>query len=104
MLLDPYCRLVIVDEDNIRLVNLANDEEINLSSVLQLDTTSFRKVLNLLKIRRIIQENIAISGTNDNEPWNFVETAMAKIPNAGFTKSYVYFFYKRCENVPDMDA
>jgi hypothetical protein len=36
--------------------------------------------------------------------WNFVETAMEKIPNAGFTKSSVYYFYKRCESFPDIDA
>jgi hypothetical protein len=70
MLLDPYCRLVFEDEDNIHLVNLANDGEINLSSVIQFDTTAFRKkILNLFKIWRIIQEeNMTISGTHNNEP------------------------------------
>ena len=69
MLLDPYCRLVIEEVDNIHLVNLANDGEINLSSVVQFDTTAFRKkILNLFKMRRIIYENMTISVTHDNEP------------------------------------
>jgi hypothetical protein len=105
MLLDPNCRLVNEDEDNIHLINVANDWEINISSVVQFDTTEFRnKILNLFKIWRIIQENETISGTHDNEPWNFVETAMAKIPNSAFTKSSVHYSYKRYESVPDIDA
>jgi hypothetical protein len=87
MLLDPYCRLVIDNEDNIHLAHLTNDREVNLSYVVQFDTTSFRKILNPFTVWCIIQENMTSSRTHDNEPWNFVETAMAKIPNAGFTKS-----------------
>jgi hypothetical protein len=33
-----------------------------------------------------------------------VKTPMAKFPNAGFTKSSVYYFYKRCESVPGIDV
>jgi hypothetical protein len=85
MLLDPYCRLVIEDEENIHLVNLTNGGEINLSSVVQFDTPACRKkILHLFKIWRIIQENMTISGTHSNESWNIVVTAMAKISNAGF--------------------
>jgi hypothetical protein len=29
---------------------------------------------------------------------------MARIPNAGFTKSSVYYFYKRYVSVPEVDA
>jgi hypothetical protein len=102
---DPYNSLVIDDEDDVHLAELSSDSQINLSSVVQFDTTSFRKkILNLFKIRRIMQENMTVSGTHDNEPWNFVEVAMSKLPGAGFTKASVYYFFKRCELVPDIDS
>ena len=47
-----------------------------------------------------MKENMTVSGTHDNdEPWNFVECAMVKVP--GFTKIAVYYFYKRCEACDD---
>ncbi|KAI2490773.1 hypothetical protein MHU86_23797 [Fragilaria crotonensis] len=50
-----------------------------------------------------MKENMTVSGTHDNEPWNFVESAMTKVQ--GFTKTFfVYFFYKRCEAYDEIDA
>ena len=46
---------------------------------------------------------MTVSGTHDNEPWNFVECAMAKVPG-GFTKITVYFFYKQCEACDGIDS
>jgi hypothetical protein len=75
--LDGYYRFIIEVEDAIHLVELANDKEINLSSLVRFNTIAFRKVLNLFKIRRIKPENLVTSGAHDNEPMNFVETAMS---------------------------
>ena len=49
-----------------------------------------------------MKTNMAKSGTHDNEPWNFVEVAMRQ--HSGFTKIAVYYFYMRCESVPDVDS
>ena len=42
------------------------------------------------------------SGTHDNDPWNFVEAAMRGF--TGVTKIAVYYFFIRCEGVPDIDS
>ena len=43
------------------------------------------------------------SGTHDNEPWNFVECAMATVQ--GFTNIITaYYFYKRCEVYDENDS
>jgi hypothetical protein len=48
-----------------------------------------------------MKENMTVSGTHDNEPWNFVESTMTKLP--GFTKISVYYFFKRCEVCDGID-
>lgn len=72
----------------------------------QFDTDAFRKKIHdLFKIRRIMKENMTISGTHDNEPWNFVESAMVRSGlRGGFTKIAVYYFYKRCDLCDGIDA
>jgi hypothetical protein len=42
-----------------------------------------------------MNENMTVSGTHDNEPWNFVASAMTKV--LGFTKILVYYFFKQFE-------
>ena len=70
----------------------------------QFETKAFRKnFLDLFKIRRTMKENMTVSGTHDNEPWNFVECAMAKV-QGGFTKIAVYYFYKQCEACDGIDS
>ena len=60
----------------------------------QYKTPAFwKKILDLFKIRRCMKENMSVSGTHDNDAWNFIESAMAKTP--GFTKVAVYYFYKQ---------
>jgi hypothetical protein len=59
-------------------------------------------MLDLVKIRQIMKENMTVSGTHDNEPWNFVECAMTKVQ--GFTKIAVYYFYKRCEVCDEIES
>ena len=49
-----------------------------------------------------MKKNMSQSGTHDNDAWNFVEVAMNGF--SGFTKAAVYYFYMRCEAVPDVDA
>ena len=49
-----------------------------------------------------MKENMTVSGTHDNEPWNFVESAMTKVP--GFTRISVYYFFKQCEACDGIDS
>jgi hypothetical protein len=62
----------------------------------------FAKNLDLLKIRRILKENMTVSGTHKNELWNFVKCAMTKVQ--GFTKIAAYYFYKRFEVYDEIDS
>ena len=98
---------ILNDDDDIHVESLLEtDRFVNLMEVNQFETKAFRKkILDLFKIRRVMQENMTVSGTHDNEPWNFVESAMASSgQGGGFTKIAVYYFYKRCEACDGIDA
>lgn len=100
---DPFSTILNDDHDPHIEGSLETDKAINLLEVNQFDTKAFRKkILDLFKIRRIMKENMTVSGTHDNEPWNFVESAMTKVQ--GFTKISVYYFYKRCEAYDEIDS
>lgn len=101
---DPFIMLVIPNDD-IHLQQLVEDQEINLSVVTQLTTDAFRnKITKLFKMRRIMQQNMTVSGTHDSDPWNFVESAMSAKGSSGITKISLYYFYIRCEAIPGIDA
>jgi hypothetical protein len=95
---------IIYPLDDVYLSDLASDPEINLLNVDQVTTEAFRKkILDLFKIRRKMKQNMNISGTHDNEVWNFVEAAMIGY-DTGFTKVAVYYFYVRCEQTLGIDS
>ena len=99
---DEFTELVVPNGDT-HLRDLQNNSDIDLSLVHQYTSASFRKKIEtLFKIRRLMKKNMGQSGTHDNEAWNFVEAAMNGF--SGFTKVAVYYFYMRCEAVPDVDA
>jgi hypothetical protein len=99
---DPFSSILNEDNDP-HISDLKNDKAINLLDINQFETKAFRKkILDLFKIRRIMKENMTVSGTHDNEPWNFVESAMTKVQ--GFTKIAVYYFYRRCEACDGIDS
>lgn len=48
---------------------------------------------------------MTVSGTHDSDPWNFIDPAMNKIPGGRrLPKVGVLYFYRRCEEFPDVDA
>jgi hypothetical protein len=55
-------------------------------------------------MRQIIQQNMSVSGTHNHVVWDFVEGALQKKGSSGVTKIALYYFYMRCEQVPDIDA
>jgi hypothetical protein len=103
---DCFSSILNMDNDPHIAIGLVDDKQINLMQVSQFDTKAFRKKINdLFKIRRRMKENMTVSGTHDNEAWNFVESAMASSGcKGGFTKIGVYYFYKRCEGCDGIDA
>ena len=101
---DDFSTLVIPDNDEF-LRPLASNRCINLLEVNQFETQTFRsKVLMLFKMRRTIQQNMSVSGTHNHVVWDFVEGALQKKGSSGITKIALYYFYMRCEEVPDIDS
>ena len=47
---------------------------------------------------------MTVSGTHDNAVWNFVESAMSGRGGSGMTKISLYYFFMRCEMIPDIDS
>lgn len=45
-----------------------------------------------------------MSGTHNHVVWDFVEGALQKKGSSGITKIALYYFYMRCEEVPDIDS
>lgn len=94
---------IINPKGNAHLAELATDHEINLLDVDQFETNSFRKMITtLFRIRANMKKDMTVSGTHDNDAWNFVDNS--RKAHARFTKLGVYYFYERCEEFPDMDA
>ena len=101
---DEFSQLLNCDDDP-HLSHLLTDRSINLMDFDAFETDAFRKkILDLFKIRRCMVENMSISGTHDNEAWNFIECAMAKTRMGGYTKVAVNYFYKQCEEIPGIDS
>jgi hypothetical protein len=95
---------IIFPEGDVYLTDLKLNEEINLLDVDQFTTDAFRKkIIDLFKIRQKIKQNMNVSGTHDNEVWNFIEAAMKGF-DTGFTKISVYYFYVRCELTLGIDS
>ena len=49
-----------------------------------------------------MKENMTKSGTHDSDPYNFVEVAMRGF--MGLTPISVFYFYKWCDEHPDIDS
>jgi hypothetical protein len=60
-------------------------------------TTSsvLRKKFNLLlKVRKVMKQNMTTSGEHNNNPYNFVDVAMKKVGGTGLTKTGCYYFFQ----------
>ena len=61
-----------------------------------------KKCLDLFKVWSIMKENMMKSGTHDSDPYNFVEVAIRGF--MGLTPISVFYFYKWCDEHPDIDS
>ena len=66
----------------------------------------YKKRINLLfRIRQKMRDNMTQSGTHDDDPWNFVDVAMNKIPGGRrLPKVGILYFFRRCEEFPNIDT
>jgi hypothetical protein len=64
-----------------------------------------RKKFNmLLKVRKVMRDNMTVSGEHDNDSYNFVDAAMKKTNCSGLTKIGCYYFFERCAAHPEVDV
>ena len=100
---DDEFATLIVSYHNPVLADLATNEEVDLVQFEQMETNAFRKkCLDLFKVRSIMKENMMKSGTHGSDPYNFVEVAMRGF--TGLTPISVFYFYKQCDEHPDIDS
>jgi hypothetical protein len=57
-----------------------------------------------MKIRKVMQQNMTVSGDYDSGPYDFVEVAMKKIGKSGLTLLGCYYFFKLCNKNPEFDV
>ena len=101
-MMDEFATLIVSYEDPV-LANLDTNEEVDLAQFEQMQTNVFRKkCLDLFKVQSIMKENMVKSGAHDSDPYNFVEVAMRGF--TGLTPISVFYFYKRCDEHPDIDS
>jgi len=100
------------DDDSAETIVLS-EEDPHYEELLDLDLTDYdiltasviRKKFNMLmKVRKVMQKNMTISGEHDNKPYNFVEVAMKKAGSSGLTKIGCYYFFALCQANPEVDV
>ena len=98
---DTALQIIIAEEDE-------HYEEIKSVRLQEFDIMSSsaikKKVNQLLKVRKQLQKNMTISGEHDSNPYNFVEVAMNSIGKNGLSLLGCYYFFKRCEDNPEVDV
>jgi hypothetical protein len=57
-----------------------------------------------MKVRKVMQQNMTVSGEHDSDPYNFVEVAMKKVGKSGLTLLGCYYFLKLCDKNPEVDV
>jgi hypothetical protein len=100
-------KIIIVNKANDPIIqDLVDEKAHDLSDVDVMTPVVYKKRINLLfRIRRQMKDNMTVSGTHDSEPWNFIDIAMNKIPGGRrLSKVGILYFYRRCEEFPDVDA
>ena len=99
---DEFATLIVSYKDPV-LADLDTNEEVDLAQFEQMETNAFRKkCLDLFKVWSIMKENVTKSGTHDSDPYNSVKVAMRGF--TGLTPISVFYFYKRCDEHPDIDS
>ena len=93
----------IVSYNDPILAELDTNEEVDLAQFEQMEMNAFqKKCLDLFKVWSIMKENMRKSGTQDSDPYNFVEVAMRGF--MGLTPISVFYFYQWCDKHPDIDS
>ena len=98
---DDFATLIVSYNDPV-LAELETNEEVDLAQFEQMEMNPVqKKCLDLFIVWSIIKENMMKSGTHDSDPYNFVEVAIRGF--MGLTPISVFYFYKQCDEHPDID-
>jgi hypothetical protein len=82
------------DDDDVALGIIIPSEDSYFEEVNSLELWDFdvmtadaikKKVVLLMKVRKVMQQNMTVSGEHDSDPYNFVEVAMKKVGKSGLT-------------------
>ena len=101
------------DDDDIALQCVIEDEDEHYAEIKLVDLTDFdlmssaaikKKINHLLKVRKVIQKNMTLSGEHDSNPYNFVDIAMKNVGKNGLSTLGCYYFFKRCDANPEVDV
>jgi hypothetical protein len=101
------------DDDDIALGIIIPPEDSHFEEINSLELWDFdimtadaikKKVVLLMKVRKVMQQNMTVSGEHDSDPYNFVEVAMKKIGKSGLTLLGCYYFFKLCDKNPEVDV
>jgi hypothetical protein len=63
-----------------------------------------KKIMLLIKVRKIVQDNMTLSGEHDSDAYNFMEVAIKKVGAGGLTLVGSYYFFKICDVHPEVDV
>jgi hypothetical protein len=95
--------------DNTNDVDLAvllaeEEDEINLIDAEHLSPAMLqKKVMTLIKIRRVLKDNMSVSGTHSHTPLNFLDVAINKTKGGRmFHRLGVYYFYIRATEYDEL--
>jgi hypothetical protein len=102
-----------VDDDDTALQLVINEDDEHYNELTSLNLQQFdvmtstvirKKVNHLMKVRKEIQKNMTLSGEHDSDPYNFVDVAIKNVGGSGLTTLGCYYFFKRCEDNPEVDV
>jgi hypothetical protein len=85
------------NDDDLKILLAEEEDDINLIDAENLTPTMCqKKIMMLLKIRRLMKENMQVSGTHSHTPLNFLDVAINKTKGGRmFHRLGVYYFYIR---------
>jgi hypothetical protein len=102
------------DDDIARQVVIAEEDEhyeeiisidVQQQIVVMSSTVIRKKVFQLLKVRKEIQKITTQHGEYASDPYHFIDIAMKVVGGVnGLTKLGCYYFFKRCDDNPEVDA
>jgi hypothetical protein len=102
-----------VDDDSTAVLIVLPTDDLHYDEVEGLNLLDFdmmtasaikKKIMLLIKVRKIVQDNMTLSGEHDSDAYNFMEVAIKKVGAGGLTLVGSYYFFKLCDVHPEVDV